>query len=260
MGGLDAVERRSGTIAELALGAKDRRAWRVSLLGYLDRAIGFDLASMQNADGPTESTDLLAIGYDESYLRANIDRHIAELEASELGAAMNRVVRDTETPAFTRRDRLAMYRELMAPNRVREFVTTIWTARGGAFGFNLARTGARGRFSSRDVERLAELLPAIQLGEAYLGCGRPSISAWADDTKLSRREREIAGLIARGLQNREIAGVLRVSANTVRNHVAQIFRKAAVTTRTELVFVMTSPEAVAPGERWHHFFDGVVRR
>lgn len=50
----------------------------------------------------------------------------------------------------------------------------------------------------------------------------------------SRREREIVILIADGCRNREIATRLNVSEQTVKSHVSHIFRKAKVTSRTQL--------------------------
>ena len=44
----------------------------------------------------------------------------------------------------------------------------------------------------------------------------------------------------RGLVNREIAAILTVSPNTVRNHLVAVFRKMNVSTRAELVFVASS--------------------
>jgi DNA-binding CsgD family transcriptional regulator len=67
-----------------------------------------------------------------------------------------------------------------------------------------------------------------------------SFECWAQGVGLSRREREIAALVARGPRNREIASVLGVSPFTVRNELALAFRKAEVTTRAELVNAMHS--------------------
>lgn len=54
-------------------------------------------------------------------------------------------------------------------------------------------------------------------------------------TTLSAREREVLDLIVEGRTNGEIAGILSISQNTVKNHVARIFDKYNVNTRTELV-------------------------
>ena len=43
--------------------------------------------------------------------------------------------------------------------------------------------------------------------------------------RLTRREREVALLVARGLTNRQIVSELSVSRSTANNHVARILRK-----------------------------------
>ena len=50
---------------------------------------------------------------------------------------------------------------------------------------------------------------------------------------LTRRERQVLGCIARGLQNKEIAGELRISLATVRNHVHAILEKLEVHSKLE---------------------------
>jgi LuxR family transcriptional regulator, positive regulator of biofilm formation len=53
--------------------------------------------------------------------------------------------------------------------------------------------------------------------------------------RFSPREREIVFLIAAGRRNREIAGQLKLSEQTVKSHVSRIFRKASVDSRAQLV-------------------------
>jgi DNA-binding CsgD family transcriptional regulator/predicted nucleic acid-binding protein len=52
---------------------------------------------------------------------------------------------------------------------------------------------------------------------------------------LSDRETEVAGLVAGGLPNREIAERLFISERTVESHIAHIRTKLGVTSRTQLV-------------------------
>lgn len=51
---------------------------------------------------------------------------------------------------------------------------------------------------------------------------------------LTRREREVALLVARGLTNRRIAGKLSISERTVENHVAKILRKLGFRSRARI--------------------------
>lgn len=51
---------------------------------------------------------------------------------------------------------------------------------------------------------------------------------------LTDRELEIARLVAAGLNNREIAGCLSISRNTVKEALKRVFRKAGVDSRAEL--------------------------
>jgi len=53
------------------------------------------------------------------------------------------------------------------------------------------------------------------------------------DSELSGREREILGLVAEGLTNREIAQALTISHNTVKVHLSNVFEKLGVASRTE---------------------------
>ena len=52
---------------------------------------------------------------------------------------------------------------------------------------------------------------------------------------LTRREREIAALIGRGLSNKEIANDLRIGVSTVKNHVHSILEKLDVRRRSAIV-------------------------
>jgi DNA-binding CsgD family transcriptional regulator len=57
--------------------------------------------------------------------------------------------------------------------------------------------------------------------------------------RLTRREREVAHLVARGLTNRQIASELSVSRNTANNHVARILRKLGLRSRAQIAAWVT---------------------
>lgn len=63
----------------------------------------------------------------------------------------------------------------------------------------------------------------------------PRVVKGADDKGLTPREFEVLEQIAVGASNRDIAQRLFISESTVKNHVTNIFRKLAVTDRTQAV-------------------------
>ena len=59
------------------------------------------------------------------------------------------------------------------------------------------------------------------------------------DQLLNERERDIAALVAEGLDNRDIAARLYLSEGTVRNHVSSAIGKLQVSSRADAVKVAT---------------------
>ena len=64
----------------------------------------------------------------------------------------------------------------------------------------------------------------------------------ADQDILTRREREILGLLARGLTNAEIGNRLFISEKTVRNHLSSVYRKLGVRNRTQAIVLISQQE------------------
>jgi LuxR family maltose regulon positive regulatory protein len=79
-------------------------------------------------------------------------------------------------------------------------------------------------------EYVATLLAACGAGQAI-----PALSADTPLETLSDREREVLGLLAAGLTNREIAAALFISPETVKKHTGGIYAKLDVGNRTAAV-------------------------
>ena len=111
--------------------------------------------------------------------------------------------------------------------------------------FDAIRAGANG-YLLKDTPR-ERLMAAIQEAVAGKTPVDPNVAGklfahvaqqtTAPDTTiaslLSEREKEVLGLLGKGLSNKEIADRIYLSEGTVRNYVSSIFEKLGVTDRTQ---------------------------
>ena len=79
-------------------------------------------------------------------------------------------------------------------------------------------------FSRTIVEKLAALRQTSR-----------SLTVMAELDDLTGREREILGLICQGQSDAEMSEALRLSKNTVRNHLASLYRKLGVNRRAAAI-------------------------
>jgi DNA-binding NarL/FixJ family response regulator len=143
-------------------------------------------------------------------------------------------------------------------NRTRVLVLTTFDL--DEYVYNALRAGASG-FLLKDT-RPRELLHAIEViaaGDAMLAPGvtrrliaefairRDPATIPAALLELTRREREILRLVARGLSNTEIASRLVISPFTAKTHVRNILRKLSCRDRTALAALAYETGLVAPG-------------
>ncbi|WP_302962123.1 response regulator transcription factor [uncultured Adlercreutzia sp.] len=104
--------------------------------------------------------------------------------------------------------------------------------------------GARGYLIKQEVSTLEGALRAVMDGQIVMGAeasermgalaGRSLGGGSALAGSLTEREREVAELIAEGLDNREIAAALYLSEGTVRNHISAILQKCGLRNRTQI--------------------------
>jgi DNA-binding NarL/FixJ family response regulator len=102
----------------------------------------------------------------------------------------------------------------------------------GRISKSAARAAGASGFVSKDWSS-TEIVRAVRM----VGLGRTVFPPQTDRTtfELSEREREVLDLMASGATNREIAGSLFLSPNTVKEHTSGLFRKLDVRNRTEAV-------------------------
>jgi DNA-binding NarL/FixJ family response regulator len=126
--------------------------------------------------------------------------------------------------------------------------------RAGASGFLLKDAGPENLIAAvRQVIRGDALLaPSItrRLIEKF---AQPDTAATAIDTKLiaglTPRELEVLKLVARGLNNNEIAGTLFLSESTIKTHVTRLLSKLDLRDRTQAAVFAYESRIVEPGSR-----------
>jgi DNA-binding NarL/FixJ family response regulator len=145
-------------------------------------------------------------------------------------------------------DGIAATRELtrVAPS-VRVLIVTTFEQDDYVFG--ALRAGASGFLLKRTrPEALIAAVHTVASGDALLSPSvtrrvidrmaqqpTPDLADRARLDELTPREREILGLIARGLSNREIATALVVEESTIRTHVKRILMKLGLRDRIQVV-------------------------
>ncbi|MGH3022160.1 MAG: AAA family ATPase [Gaiellaceae bacterium] len=87
---------------------------------------------------------------------------------------------------------------------------------------------------SGSPDGLRALVRAALLASRCGGARTLALEVLAQGTDLTRRERQVAELAARGLKSREIAELLVVSVRTVDNHLHRVYLKLGLTGRKEL--------------------------
>lgn len=106
--------------------------------------------------------------------------------------------------------------------------------RAGARGYVVKDVDTSGLIRAiRDVSRGGSAFDARSAAAMVRGLNAPPVE---ETRQLTDREREVLGLLARGLSNRDIGEKLFISETTAKFHVGNILRKLGVSRRAEAVY------------------------
>lgn len=149
------------------------------------------------------------------------------------------------------KDGLEAAREILAKDKAAR-ILFLTTFADKSYITQAVALGARGYLIKQDVASVGPALQAVMAGQIVLGAevlgklsdnepGSPAQADHAADraafTELSDRDRDIAALVAEGLDNRDIAARLFLSEGTVRNRISGILDRLGLTNRTQLAIL-----------------------
>jgi DNA-binding NarL/FixJ family response regulator len=100
--------------------------------------------------------------------------------------------------------------------------------------------GADAVVAAKDAAELPAVVEAV--GAGYV-CLPRELRAAVAIPALSRREKQILGLVVLGLSNKEIAATLYVTESTVKSHLSSAFAKLGVSSRSAATTLILHPES-----------------
>jgi DNA-binding CsgD family transcriptional regulator len=242
------VNKLEEQIAELALlahASATREQFRAEALTRVARLLGFDAGIIYD---PPNSPDAKGsvFGFDPwfwHHFAAETPRFAPDYQPLVRAAVSNAgVCLDTEVLDLATRSRLGFYSEIVRPIGARQFLTLVLPRRGSPPAVaHLGRTGrCDGAFRSEHLRSAERIVPILSLAESALAqppiAPTPAVQEALDS--LTPREREVATLIGRGLQNKEIAALLGTSLNTVRKQSIRVFAKMGTGGRVALALLL----------------------
>lgn len=161
-------------------------------------------------------TDLIAIPFDYDEINKKAIAEVLRQLASDHAVFIFQAERTLLEPAIALHNNVrgVLYRDEQ-PDRI---INAVRALLSGEFYFS------RSLISAFVDKLLTEKQPSLQFQAEQL-----------TDNVLTKQEKRIIQLVSKGARNKEIALALEISANTVKAHLATIFRKTQSRNRVELL-------------------------
>jgi DNA-binding CsgD family transcriptional regulator len=227
---------------DAAAKADDLRGLRQSLVEELRAIVGCEIAYWGESDSAAPPDAFAALAENKHTSEA-IDRFAHNRlrydvqSARRVARRMGGLVLEEEVIPRSATDRLPLYSEFLRPAGIGLWLYAELSFRGGPSSvILLSRPASEQSVGLRERTKMQELMAPLALVEAAFCASEPmSQAALARSLDgLSPRESEVARLIARGLQNKEIAGLLGISVDTVRKQSMRIYAKTGAWGRAQL--------------------------
>jgi DNA-binding CsgD family transcriptional regulator len=216
------------------------RAWAKAAIGELSgaRAILEEGACRAAADGhPIAEARLLHDLVRLGEMGAVVDR-LAELAAGVEGDLVKAFA--DHAAAAARASGPDLETSASAFDSLGAFGLGAEAARAAAVAFHHDGLLRRASVCLRQAEELERRCGASSGNPRGGGGGSAGVHAGPAAGRLTRREREVAGLAASGASSREIADKLFLSARTVDNHLLRVYTKLGISSRDKLAAALGS--------------------
>jgi DNA-binding CsgD family transcriptional regulator len=230
-----------GNFAELIIVERDPAVLWPAMLRRVEQAVGFDAGYIAASFGASTEGRGAVLEHDAQFLKLNLGRFLAEISLEEIAQYTERARRHREVWSEPRQRQLAVFQEVLLPTKMEQMAVRVSVRQNNVAGFNLERRGRCSAFSDAElglIDAVGPFLHIVELLTAELN-DADAAQNLADEYSLSKREAQLVALVTRGLQNAEIAMLMGLSTNTVRNTLVRVFEKVGVSNRAELTYHAT---------------------
>lgn len=223
-------------IVEAAIQAGSPEEYEAAVVQWLERHVGCDTFYL-GAAVPSPPLRPVVAGVAPAYV-ARCESESARYWPDRLAlndAALTRggVAEDCDVLSTRERDARPFYREVVAGLGIRAIAVCVLRFRDEPVASMYLGRTSRGATFQRQLPILERALPALSLGHVAQRTRAPVVLE--ERPRLTPRERDVLGYVARGFTNAEIALALGTTTNTVKKQIASLLDKCNVANRTELV-------------------------
>jgi DNA-binding CsgD family transcriptional regulator len=232
-------------IACAAVDAPSLAAFRSRALSILASGVRFDAALFHALSPRVPLETAVLVGIDPGRLASSMagwDRLAVDLgRLREVALERGGVASDREAFAPGTRGRARFEAEIVRPLGMRALVIAHLSVRAAIRSAVVLLRKRAEPFADPDLELLRGVVPVLAAGDAlHAELDRAPTAALRTrtecvDQRLTERQREIVEYVAMGYTNQAIAGALGLSANTLRNHLAETFRRLGASNRADVV-------------------------